>query len=65
MRTADCLFRNPVTAGGRLTTSVAECPGGVTVELITIDGGGHEWPATATDTIWRFFAAHDHQRARD
>jgi polyhydroxybutyrate depolymerase len=47
------------------------------VELITIDGAGHQWPGStrtlvqrlahtdppstaldATDTIWRFFAAH-------
>jgi len=49
---------------GTVTTSASDCPGGVTVELITIAGGGHEWPATATDTIWRFFAAHDLRRGR-
>jgi polyhydroxybutyrate depolymerase len=27
-----------------VTTSVATCPNGRTVELITIDGAGHQWP---------------------
>jgi len=67
-----------VTTAAPVTTSVADCPGGRTVELITIDGAGHQWPGAsprpfmqhvvgtdppstalnATDTIWRFFAAH-------
>ena len=57
-----------------LTTSSAECPDGRGVTLVTIDGYGHEWPATAgsqtpygepvytgwdaTTELWRFFAAH-------
>lgn len=41
---------------GAVTTSVARCPGGRTVELISIEGGGHEWPGGATARIWRFFA---------
>ncbi|OLB77965.1 MAG: polyhydroxybutyrate depolymerase [Actinobacteria bacterium 13_2_20CM_2_71_6] len=57
---------------GPVTTSVATCDGGRVVELVTIAGGGHTWPGagragktdppgtdlSATDTIWRFFAAH-------
>jgi polyhydroxybutyrate depolymerase len=33
-----------VTTSGVLTTSIATCPGGKTVELITIAGAGHQWP---------------------
>jgi polyhydroxybutyrate depolymerase len=33
-----------VTTSGPLTTSIADCPGGRAVELITIDGAGHQWP---------------------
>jgi polyhydroxybutyrate depolymerase len=47
-----------VTADGRVSTSVATCPDGRAVVLVTIAGGGHDWPPDATDTIWRFFAAH-------
>jgi len=47
------------TTAGDVTTSVASCPGGRAVELVTISGGGHTWPTVpidATETIWRFFA---------
>jgi poly(3-hydroxybutyrate) depolymerase len=30
------------------------------VVLVTIDGGGHQWPPFATQMLWRFFAAHPH-----
>ncbi len=33
-----------VTTSGVVTTSIANCPNGRTVELITIDGAGHQWP---------------------
>lgn len=33
------------TAGG-VTTTTAQCPEGRTVELVTIEGGGHAWPGT-------------------
>ncbi len=33
-----------VTTSGDVTISVAQCPNGRTVELITIDGAGHQWP---------------------
>ncbi len=34
------------TTAGPLTTSVAACPRGRSVELITIDGAGHQWPGS-------------------
>lgn len=66
------------TTAGVITTSLATCPDGRAVELITIAGAGHQWPGSrpkplvqrllhldppstalsATDVIWRFFAAH-------
>ncbi len=46
------------TVDGALTTSVADCPSGRSVELITVAGGGHEWPSFATQRMWYFFAAH-------
>jgi polyhydroxybutyrate depolymerase len=57
-----------LTVAGLVTTSVATCADGRAVELVTVSGGGHEWPGStrkpgvdglnATDTIWRFFASH-------
>jgi polyhydroxybutyrate depolymerase len=62
-----------VTTAGPVTTSTASCPDGRTVELITIDGAGHQWPGSAagragadppsdaldaTMTFWQFFAEH-------
>ena len=46
------------TTDGPVTTSTAGCPDNRGVVLITIDRGGHEWPATAAQTLWEFFAAH-------
>lgn len=46
------------TTGGAVTTSTARCPGRRGVVLITVDGGGHEWPPFATRTLWEFFVAH-------
>jgi len=71
-RTVDGCAAPAVTASGPVTTSVAGCPSGRAVELITIDGAGHQWPGSrragaldppstaldATATIWSFFAAH-------
>ena len=39
----DCDAPN-VTTSGVVTTSIANCPNGRTVELISIDGAGHQWP---------------------
>ena len=61
-----------VTIKPPLTTSTAACADRRSVELITIDGGRHQWPGgttflerlhptealSATQTIWQFFAAH-------
>ncbi len=33
-----------VTTAGTVTTSIAPCPAGRAVELITIAGAGHQWP---------------------
>lgn len=62
-----------VTTNAPVTTSTAACVDNRSVVLITIDGGGHQWPGgttflergdptshalNATQTIWQFFAAH-------
>ena len=46
------------TRGGPVTTSSAGCADDRGVVLVTVDGGGHEWPDFATRTLWEFFAAH-------
>jgi polyhydroxybutyrate depolymerase len=46
------------TTSGPVTTSTAGCADGRGVVLVTVDGGGHEWPPFATQTLWQFFAAH-------
>jgi polyhydroxybutyrate depolymerase len=33
-----------ISVAGTVTTSVSQCPADRTVKLITIEGGGHEWP---------------------
>jgi polyhydroxybutyrate depolymerase len=62
-----------VTTSAPVTTSTAACADKRSVELITIDGGKHQWPGgttflekrdptsqavNATQTVWQFFAAH-------
>ena len=62
-----------VSTAGPVTTSIAACPDGRTVELVTIAGAGHQWPGgvprtnmgdrpstalNATQVIWEFFAKH-------
>lgn len=46
------------TTSGPVTTSAASCADNRGVVLVTVDGGGHEWPPFATQTLWQFFAAH-------
>jgi polyhydroxybutyrate depolymerase len=46
------------TTDGAITTSTAGCADGRSVVLITVDGGGHDWPPFATQRLWDFFAAH-------
>lgn len=43
-RATDHCAAPAVTRAGAVTTSVARCPGGRAVELITIAGAGHQWP---------------------
>ncbi len=48
------------TKSGSVTQSTAGCPDKRSVVLITVDGGGHQWPGFATGKLWEFFAAHSH-----
>ncbi len=49
-RTIDqCAAPQSVVAGS-VTTSLAACPGGPSVELVTIDGAGHQWPGGKPST---------------
>jgi polyhydroxybutyrate depolymerase len=72
-RTADGCDPPVSSVAGDVTTSTATCPGGRSVELITIAGAGHQWPGStkgrqgadtpypglnATQVIWQFFVAH-------
>jgi polyhydroxybutyrate depolymerase len=57
-RDADGCAAPATTTDGAITTSTAHCPDGRDVVLITVDGGGHEWPSFATQALWQFFAAH-------
>jgi polyhydroxybutyrate depolymerase len=43
-RQSDRCAAPAVTTAGTVTTSVASCPGGRAVELVTIAGAGHQWP---------------------
>ena len=68
----DCLEPSEVSVGP-VRRSVSGCADGRSVELVTVEGAGHEWPGAsparqaadpaypdldATAEIWRFFAAH-------
>jgi polyhydroxybutyrate depolymerase len=63
----------PVTStAGPVTRVVAGCPDGRAVELVTVDGAGHQWPGAgpklagdppsaaldATRELWAFFSRH-------
>ncbi len=39
-----------VSVDGSVTTSIASCPGGRAVELVTIAGAGHQWPGGRPNT---------------
>jgi polyhydroxybutyrate depolymerase len=67
-----CLAPTVVTAGP-VQRTVARCSEGRSVELVTVEDAGHQWPGSetvrgdadepsssldATEEIWRFFAAH-------
>jgi len=69
-----CPEPSTTTATPEATIVAAACPAGRAVELVTIDGYGHEWPSTAgsqtpygedvytgwdaTTQLWAFFTAH-------
>ena len=57
-RNVDRCAQPAATVDGGVTTSIAQCPDGRSVALLTVDGGGHEWPSFATQRLWEFFAAH-------
>ncbi|HEX4058413.1 MAG TPA: PHB depolymerase family esterase [Galbitalea sp.] len=46
-RTIDSCSPPTSTLAGVVTTSIALCPSGNAVELITIAGAGHQWPGSA------------------
>jgi len=46
------------STSGSVTTSTAGCADNRSVVLITVDGGGHQWPNFATAKLWEFFTAH-------
>jgi polyhydroxybutyrate depolymerase len=50
-RRADNCAPPAVTTTGTVTTSVAGCPAGRAVELITIAGAGHQWPGAAPNLL--------------
>lgn len=75
-RTVDGCLEASEVVSGNVRRSVSGCDAGRSVELVTIDGGGHQRPGAdestpgidppppdldATGTIWRFFAAHPRQ----
>ena len=57
-RNVDRCAAPTVSVEGIRTTSTAVCADNRSVVLITVDGGGHEWPLFATQALWQFFAAH-------
>ncbi|WP_156689802.1 extracellular catalytic domain type 1 short-chain-length polyhydroxyalkanoate depolymerase [Mycobacterium sp. Marseille-P9652] len=57
-RNADRCGAPSITTNGAVTTATAACPDRRAVVLVTVDGGGHEWPPFATETVWRFFDTH-------
>ena len=50
-RQADSCPAPTVTTVEAVTTSVAACPAGRTVELITIAGAGHQWPDAVSNPV--------------
>ena len=46
------------STSGSVTTSTVGCADNRSVVLITVDGGGHQWPNFATAKLWEFFTAH-------
>jgi polyhydroxybutyrate depolymerase len=40
-----------ISAAGTVTTSLAACPGGRAVELISVAGAGHQWPGAISSPV--------------
>lgn len=57
-RSVDGCAEPTSSTAGQVTTSTAQCRDGRNVALMSVAGGGHEWPPFATAAIWNFFAAH-------
>jgi polyhydroxybutyrate depolymerase len=57
-RNADRCGASVANTSDGVTTSTAGCADNRGVVLVTVDGGGHEWPSFATAQLWQFFAAH-------
>ncbi|SOD99996.1 polyhydroxybutyrate depolymerase [Blastococcus haudaquaticus] len=72
-RSVDRCLEPAEVSEDRVRRSVSGCADGRSVELVTVDGAGHQWPGSsslrpaadppypdldATAEIWRFFAAH-------
>ncbi len=45
-RSTDGCSAPQTSTAGAVTTSVAQCPQGRTVELVTVAGAGHQWPGS-------------------
>ncbi len=50
-RQTDACAAPAVSTRAPVTTSIASCPGGREVELITVDGAGHQWPGGQPNTV--------------
>lgn len=50
-RAVDQCSTPSATVAGTVTTSLATCPSGRAVELITIAGAGHQWPGSASKPV--------------
>jgi polyhydroxybutyrate depolymerase len=54
---------------GPIVTTYRGCPGGATVQLVTLVGKGHQWPVAraggfgADEAIWHFFREHRRHRS--
>ena len=58
-RRTDSCAAPVVTVAAPVTTSVATCPGGRAVELITIAGAGHQWPGSPARPVLQRIAGTD------
>jgi polyhydroxybutyrate depolymerase len=50
-RRTDSCAAPAITTAGTVSTSIARCPAGRAVELITIAGAGHQWPGAAPNSL--------------